>query len=77
MEFDLVAHNTMSIREYGDGRVTIQWARLDQGTRRYVWADPFHYRQSESAPLTVPELALMAAAERVAADLGYQPELPW
>jgi hypothetical protein len=73
----LVALNTLSIKEYDDGMVTIQWGRQDPKTRRMTWADPFRYAQSLECPLTIPELALMAAAERVAGELGYAPELPF
>lgn len=74
---NLVALNTLSIKEHDDGTVVMQWGRLDRVTRRMTWADPFTYTQHEKQPLTIPELALFAAAERVAIDLGYQPELPW
>lgn len=74
---EIVALNTLSIKEYADGQVCMQWGRQDPRTKRLTWTDPFWFEQHYKQPLTVPELALFAAAERVASELGYQPELPW
>jgi hypothetical protein len=74
---DLVALNGLSIREFASGRVRMQWYRQDTRTGKLTYQDPLEIEQAASAPLTIPELALLAAAERVAEELGYEPELPW
>lgn len=75
MNRKIVAHHQLTVREYDDGEVVTQWQRLDPATRRLTSESLLNFQQSGKTPYTAEELAMIAAAERVARSLYTQNEL--
>lgn len=73
----LLTHHSLVVKEFDTGEVVTELVRLDPATRRVTCESLGEYQQTDDQPFTSCELLLMAAAERVARQLGYQPELPW
>lgn len=72
MHIDPCSYAAVSVHEYADGRAVLRYVRLDPGSRRVISEHLLEIDQRPDAPLTLAELLLAGAAERVAQELGDQ-----